>query len=276
VAKRKPRHPRGKPGPAGRRRAQASEAPLWLYGAHAVLAALANPRRRRLRLLATAEAAHRHADALAAADGTGPGLETLGRDDIARLLPEGAVHQGLALLVEPLPGTDLEAALAGGAAAAPGVRPVIVVLDQVTDPQNVGAVLRSAAAFGARAVLTTARHAPPESGALAKAASGALEAVAYIQVPNLARALADIKAAGFWCLGLAEAADRTLAEADPGGPLALVLGAEGPGLRRLTEESCDLVARLPTRGPVAALNVSNAAAVALYELLGRGAGASTA
>ena len=132
------------------------------------------------------------------------------------------------------------------------------------------AILRSAAAFGALAVITTARHAPPESGALAKAASGALETVPYLQVGNLAQALDRFKTEGFWTLGLAGEADAALADCDPGARLVLVLGAEGSGLRRLTRERCDLLARLPTRPPIDQLNISNAAAVALYELLGRG------
>ena len=123
------------------------------------------------------------------------------------------------------------------------------------------------ARLGVTEVIAPKRHAAPETGTLAKAASGALDVVPYVKVSNLARALEDIKAAGFWILGLADEAERILGEADPGGPVALVLGAEGPGLRRLTREACDLLARLPTRPPIEALNVSNAAAVALYELL---------
>lgn len=291
---RAPRPPRGAPRGApkdaqsrkshGRRPpAEAGEAGIWLYGSHAVRAALANPRRRCLRLLATAEAEKRLVPALP--DGeksqkpvhSTPAIETVARERIDQILPVGAVHQGLALLAEPLPQPAIQELLAparppGGSAeesGAPGRR-VVVILDQVTDPQNTGAVLRSAAAFGATALITTRRHAAPESGALAKAASGALEHVPYIQVGNLARALEALKSAGFWCLGLSGDAESTLAAADPGGPLALVLGAEGGGLRRLTAEACDIMARLPTRGPIDALNVSNAAAVALYELLGRG------
>ncbi len=140
----------------------------------------------------------------------------------------------------------------------------------MTDPQNVGAVLRAAAAFGAAAVVTTKANAPAESGALAKAASGALEHVPYLQIPNLARALAELQDAGFFCLGLAGEAEATLAIAAGAERLAVVLGAEGAGLRRLTRERCDALVRLPTRGPIADLNVAAAAAVALYELLGRG------
>ncbi len=282
----------------------AGEAGIWLYGVHAVRAALANPRRRCLRLLATAEAGKRLAPALPDGEksqdsgNSAPAIETVARERIDSLLPEGAVHQGLALLAEPLPQPAIRDFLApghapdrppdrppgpppgGGArdgahcgargdAEESGRRRVVVVLDQVTDPQNTGAVLRSAAAFGAVALIATRHHAAPESGALAKAASGALEHVPYLQVGNLARALDALKSAGFWCLGLSANAESSLAVADPGGPIALVLGAEGAGLRRLTAEACDVMARLPTRGPIDALNVSNAAAVALYELLGR-------
>jgi 23S rRNA (guanosine2251-2'-O)-methyltransferase len=273
----------------------AGDAGIWLYGVHAVRAALANPRRRCLRLLTTAEAGERLAQAMPDGEKSqksqksetlAPAIETVARERIERLLAVGAVHQGLALLAEPLPQPAIQEFLAhgrqpgattegatgaptGGGTGETGRRMVVVVLDQVTDPQNTGAVLRSAAAFGAAALITTRRHAPPESGALAKAASGALEHVPYLQVGNLARALDALKAAGFWSLGLSGEATQGLAEADPGGPLVLVLGAEGVGLRRLTAEACDVMARLPTQGPIDTLNVSNAAAVALYELLGR-------
>jgi 23S rRNA (guanosine2251-2'-O)-methyltransferase len=194
------------------------------------------------------------------------------REALTQLLPEGAVHQGLAIQVQPLDQPDLPALLADLPPPGGAGKPVVVVaLDQVTDPQNVGAILRSAAAFGATAVVAPQRHAAPESGALAKAASGALEHLAYLHVGNLARALDQLKEAGFWVLGLAAEGATTIAEADAGARIVLVLGAEGSGLRRLTRERCDLLARLPTGGAIGQLNVSNAAAVALYELLGRGA-----
>lgn len=292
MTNRKPRRsavPAARPGrrPGPRHAAQDARdtGPFWLFGAHPIMAAAANPRRSCRRLLLSAEAATRFGPRLRAVldgrSGAGaerwPGIDTAGRDEIAHLLPPDAVHQGLAALVEPLDQPDLADILdAARARTAPGAapesaaaRPVLVVLDQVTDPHNVGAILRSAAAFGAGAVIAPKRHAAPETGTLTKAASGAFDAIPYLRVANLVRALAEIKAAGFWTLGLAGDAERTLAEADPGGPIALVVGAEGPGLRRLTREACDLLARLPTRPPIEALNVSNAAAVALYELLAK-------
>ena len=229
---------------------------VWLYGTHAVAAALANPARRVLRLVATAEAA-RTLPAGAAAP------ELLARPEIDRLLPPGAVHQGLALLVEPLDGWAVEDV---ARAAALRDQAVVLVLDQVTDPHNVGAILRSAAAFGALAVLVPDRHAPEETGALAKAASGALERMPLVRVTNVVRALDLLKEAGFWTAGLAADAPRTLAAAALTGRVALVLGAEGEGLRRLTREHCDHLVRLPMKGEMESLNVSNAAAIALYEL----------
>jgi 23S rRNA (guanosine2251-2'-O)-methyltransferase len=240
--------------------------PYWLFGVHPVEAALANPRRCLHRLLATAEAAAQHAALLQQARSRpqgAPRLETLDREVLARQLPSGSVHQGLALLAEPLPPVDIYE-VCDDLADLP--QAALVLLDQVTDPHNVGAILRSAAAFGARAVICTERHAAAETGVLAKAASGALEHVPLVAVTNLARAIATLKEAGVWCAGLAADAPQTLAEARLAGKIAIALGAEGSGLRRLTRENCDMLLRLPTVGPIAQLNVSNAAAVALYEL----------
>ncbi|HYB57137.1 MAG TPA: 23S rRNA (guanosine(2251)-2'-O)-methyltransferase RlmB [Alphaproteobacteria bacterium] len=240
----------------------------WLFGTHAVLAALANPQRRCQRLLLTAEAERALAGELAAllAAPSRPSPEVVGRGELDRLLPT-AVHQGIALEVAPLEEPTLEEVLRQGAAASDAV---LLVLDQVTDPHNVGAILRSAAAFGALGVVVTERHAPHASATLAKAASGALETIPLVRVGNLARALEEIKGAGFWCIGLAADAALIIAEARLDGRTALVLGAEGAGLRRLTRERCDLLVRIPlASAAIASLNVSNAAAVALYELARR-------
>jgi len=240
--------------------------PYWLFGVHAVAAALRNPRRRPHRLLHTAEAAALHPDVLQLARARPHGalrLEAVDREALARSLPAGAVHQGLALLAEPLAGVDIYEVCDGIAEAD---QAALLVLDQVTDPHNVGAILRSAAAFGAHAVICTERHAATQTGVLAKAASGALDLVPLVAVTNLARALDTIKEAGIWCVGLAADAEQTIAAAGLPAKTAIVLGAEGAGLRRLTRERCDMLVRLPTRGPIDQLNVSNAAAVALYEL----------
>jgi 23S rRNA (guanosine2251-2'-O)-methyltransferase len=236
--------------------------PYWLYGHHAVTAALANPERKVLRL------AHAGADEAPAVDADGREWERVARDALESWLPPGAVHQGVAVKVHPLPDRGIEDVIA----AAEGEEHAhVLILDQVTDPQNVGAILRSAAAFGALAVVLTERNAAPESGALAKAASGALEHVPLIRVTNLSRAIELLKKGGFWIAGLAAEAPQTLAQAKLSGKVGLALGAEGPGLRRLTREHCDLLVRLPTGGAIDHLNVSNAAAVALYELV-RGGG----
>ena len=239
--------------------------PYWLFGLHPVEAALRNPRRRPHRLLHTAEVAASHGALLQLAKARpqgSPRLEPVDRDALARLLPPGAVHQGLALLAEPLPAVDIYEVCDGLAGAEEAA---LLVLDQVTDPHNVGAILRSAAAFGARAVICTERHAAAETGVLAKAASGALELVPLVAVTNLARAMETLKEAGVWCVGLAAEAEQPIAAANLTDKTAIVLGAEGSGLRRLTREHCDLLVRLPTQGTIAQLNVSNAAAVALYE-----------
>jgi 23S rRNA (guanosine2251-2'-O)-methyltransferase len=254
------------PSPDSAPQAAGVGSPYWLFGVHPIEAALRNPRRRAHRLLHTAEAAAHHATLLQLAKARlegAPRLEPVDREALTRLLPPGAVHQGLALLAEPLPPVDIYEVCDGLADAQ---QAALLVLDQVTDPHNVGAILRSAAAFGVRAVICTERHAAAETGVLAKAASGALELVPLVAVGNLARAMEILKEAGIWCIGLAAEAGQTIAAADLTGKTAIVLGAEGSGLRRLTREHCDLLVRLPTAGAIAHLNVSNAAAVALYEL----------
>ncbi|MGB8182589.1 MAG: 23S rRNA (guanosine(2251)-2'-O)-methyltransferase RlmB [Stellaceae bacterium] len=245
------------------------KAAAWLYGRHAVEAALGNPARRCQRLIALRETAAEAETLLRGARAKPPraGVEIVERRALEKILPQGAVHQGLALAAEPLPAADFESILA--TAATPGTPQIIVVLDQVTDPHNVGAILRSAAAFGALAVIVPEHGAPSVTGALAKAASGALEDVPLLRVANLSRALEKLKQADFWSLGLDEHAEQTIAALDLPERVALVVGAEGSGLRRLTREHCDFLARLPTRSAMASLNVSNAAAVALYALAQR-------
>ena len=236
----------------------------WLYGRHAVLAALANPFREVRQIMLTRDAQARFGDELQQALNSRPagtvGAQIVDRGDIETVLGS-AVHQGIAALVAPLPDQDLPDVLPDDENDA-----VVLVLDQVTDPHNVGAILRSAEAFGAVAVVVTERHAPEGTGTLAKAASGALERVPLIRIVNLAREIDYLKSRGFWILGMAGEATQTLADAKPGSRIALVLGAEGEGLRRLTREHCDLLVRLPMAGSMPSLNVSNAAAVALYEL----------
>ncbi|HYG88883.1 MAG TPA: 23S rRNA (guanosine(2251)-2'-O)-methyltransferase RlmB [Azospirillum sp.] len=240
-----------------------------LYGLHPVAAAWANPERRCRRLLVTDSGRAALAEVLERTRAAGiarPDPTPAERADLERLLPPGAVHQGVVLDAGPLPEVGIEEVCVQ---AGSDSNALVVVLDQVTDPHNVGAVLRSASAFGAKAVLVTERHAPEVTGVLAKSASGALEAVPLVRVTNLVRALGELQQAGFWCVGLAESGKRTLAELDLSGRTAIVLGAEGSGLRRLTMERCDEIVRLPTQGPVGSLNVSNAAAVSLYEVARR-------
>ena len=249
---------------AGRRRRGGG--PLWLYGTHAVAAALANPARRIERVVRAGETDTRPGGGeigrLAAARGLR--LEMVEARALAGMLPPGAVHQGVAVAAWPLAAPVL--ADACRVAADPGPRALTVVLDQVTDPRNLGAILRSAAAFGARAVVVQDRSAPPETGVLAKAASGGLDRVPLVRVANLARALDDLSALGYWRIAL-DAGAATVLDAAAAGPVALVLGAEGKGLRRLTRERCDAAARLPMAGGGGSLNVSVAAAIALYEFI---------
>ena len=238
----------------GRGSGRASTGAVRLWGRHAVEAALNNPERKHRKLWATREG-------IESLNGELPAnfpLEYAQAGDLGRLVARDAPHQGLVLECGALEDVFLDDVLQGDAA-----RPVLV-LDQVTDPHNVGAILRSAAAFQAIALVTQDRHAPPESGVVAKSASGALEIVPWVRVVNLARALEDIAEAGYWRIGLDGGAPMTLAEALPAGPVALVLGSEGEGLRRNIGEHCDARARLPIGKAIESLNVSNAAAIALY------------
>lgn len=248
-----------KPHPKSARGQRESGGRPRLYGRHAVIAALANPDRQFRKLFATP-------DALAVLGPLPRGLAVQSGDaaDLARLVPPDAPHQGLVLEVEPLEGAYLEDLLAARDPARP-----IVVLDQVTDPMNVGAIVRSAAAFGAAGLITQDRHAPSESGALARAAAGALETLPWVRVVNLARALEQLADAGFWRIGLDGDAGTTLAQALPAGPVALVLGAEGEGMRHNTRSHVDILARLPIERAVESLNVSTAAAIALYAVATR-------
>lgn len=236
----------------------------WIYGRHAASAALVNASRDIHRILATATVAGDLGAILASDEKPRlgrPGTEIVDRHAIDDLLPPGAVHQGLAVLAAPLPDLDVADICDR---AAPTKRALVLVLDQASDPHNVGAVMRSAAAFGAIAVITQDRHAPEATGTLAKAASGALEIVPLVATTNISRALKQLKDAGFWCLGLDGEAQTNIADADLSGKIALVLGAEGAGLRRLVKENCDVLVRIPINGAMESLNLSNAAAVALY------------
>jgi 23S rRNA (guanosine2251-2'-O)-methyltransferase len=228
-----------------------------LYGWHSVTAALKNPARKLRKLLTTDNAARRLTE-----EGIKSAIapEVVRPSAIAERLTPDAVHQGLYLETDPLPSPAVEDLPAKG---------IVLVLDQITDPHNVGAIFRSAAAFAVSAIVTTQRHSPEATGALAKAASGALEMVPLVSVQNLARGLAALKANGFLVVGLDSDGEGDLAALSLRAPLALVLGAEGKGLRQLTKEICDHVARIDLPGDLKSLNVSNAAAVSLYAVSGK-------
>ncbi|MDB5696674.1 MAG: rRNA ((2251)-2-O)-methyltransferase RlmB [Sphingomonas bacterium] len=230
------------------------------WGRHAVTAALANPNRSVLKLWGTREA-------LGPLDLPSTLPVTFAEvTDLGRLVPGDAPHQGLVAEVEPLDDIWLGDLLLEGR----DDRRPLVILDQVTDPHNVGAILRSAAAFDALGIVTQDRHSPPESGTVARSASGALETVPWVRVVNLARALEEIAEAGFWRIGLTGAAPQTLAQVMGNQRIAIVLGAEGEGMRQNTAAHCDELAKLPISGKVESLNVSNAAAIALYAVAARG------
>ena len=243
----------------GHRPSQAPAGRPRFWGRHAVTAALANPNRTVRKLWGTREA-------LASLD-LPPVLPVVYADvaDLGRMVPADAPHQGLVIEVDPLEEIWLGDLLEQGR----DDRRPLVILDQVTDPHNVGAVLRSAAAFDALGIVTQDRHAPPESGALARSASGALETVPWVRVVNLARALDEISEADFWRVGLTGHANQTLGEVIGDARIAIVLGAEGEGMRQNTEAHCDQLAKLPISPKVESLNVSNAAAIALYAITTR-------
>jgi 23S rRNA (guanosine2251-2'-O)-methyltransferase len=246
---------KGRPGatrPAWRNREEASDGPVILYGWHSVTMALQNRQRRIRKLFVTENAARRLAEENIETRVT-PEMVRPAQID-ARLGPD-AVHQGLLAEADPLPSPDIETLDLEG---------MVLVLDQITDPHNVGAILRSAAAFAVKAIVTTARHSPEATGVLAKSASGALELVPLVTVQNLARALTQLNERGFMTVGLDSEGSENLSAIELRQPLALVLGAEGKGLRQLTRETCTAVARLDMPGELKSLNVSNAAVLALY------------
>ena len=226
---------------------------IWLYGKHAVTAALANPDREKHRLAITS------ADHILYTGDVQ--TEILERQELETILPKNAVHQGVALQVSPLQEPDLKQII-----SQTGEESVIVALDQASDPQNIGAVLRSAAAFGADAVIVQNRHTPEATAALAKAASGALEQVPFVRVTNLARSMKQLKDAEYWCAGMTADGTQTLVDANLSGRTVLALGAEGEGLRRLTRENCDFLIRIPIINNIDNLNLAATAAISLYEI----------
>lgn len=248
--------------PAERRIFFAHSDGLWLFGRHAVLAALENPLRKIKRLIVSRRSHDQYKEELTEIHLNIRALnpEIAPVEQFEKFLPEDSVHQGIALLTSPLPTHHMEECCV----IIPDEKNLILVLDQVTDPHNVGAIIRSAAAFGARAIVTTDRHAPPESGTLAKSASGALETLPWVRVTNLSRALDKLAEMDYWRIGLDGYADQDIRDADYGNNIALVMGAEGKGIRKGTADHCDALVKLPIKRTVESLNVSNAAAVALY------------
>lgn len=231
---------------------------VFLYGRNSVKAALENPERECNRLFAS----DRAIDALETTKYEHvPLLSMPGPEMFSGLIPSDAPHQGLVLEVRPLPGCSIE-----DLRPIEGRKNVILMLDQVTDPQNVGACLRSAAAFGARAVITQDRNSPTESGVLARASAGGLEVIPWLRVANLAQTLETLREMSYWHVGLDGNTDQSLKQVSLGDNVVIVMGSEGKGLRPLVQKNCDLIAKIPMTGNIESLNVSNAAAIALYEL----------
>lgn len=231
---------------------------VFLYGRNSVEAALANPDRECIRLFASDRAAGALDKALHERVAM---LSMPGPEMFSGLIPTDAPHQGLVLEVRPLPGSAIE-----DMRPLEGRKNIILMLDQVTDPQNVGACLRSAAAFGVRALITQDRNSPMESGALARASAGGLEVTPWLRVANLAQTLEGLREMGYWHVGLDGETRQTLKQVSLGDNIVIVMGSEGKGLRPLVQKTCDMIAKIPMSGPIESLNVSNAAAIALYEL----------
>lgn len=267
MSKRKPNQNRRKPDPSQKPRT--AQTGLWLYGTHACLAALTNPERQIQKILVTKAAApllqkitNRQL----------PDARLVDRSHLDETLPPDSVHQGIALQCSPLPNPDIADIIAhnqnnsdDGSDSAGNDDSVVVVLDLANDPRNIGSVMRSAAAFGADALIVPDRGTPEVSGSMAKAAAGALESVPFVRVTNLARTLRTLKDAGYWCVGLDGSASQTLAETNMSGKTAIVMGAEGSGLRQLTAETCDYLAKIPISGQMESLNLAIATSIVLYE-----------
>lgn len=234
---------------------------LWLYGNHACIAALHNPERKRLGLAVTSHALKELEVQGITERSLGISPHIVTTRELDELLPPGAVHQGIAFHTSPLPDYNLETFIKQRNNPSP-----LLMLDQVTDPHNIGAILRSAAAFGAGAVIVTDRHSPQETGVMAKTASGAMETMALIRVTNLVQSIEMLKKHGYWSIGLDGYAEHTIEKATEFDKAVIIMGAEGSGLRRLTREHCDLLVKLPMTDAVESLNVSNAAAITLYEM----------
>lgn len=255
MSKRKPNHTRRKPDQ--NQKPRTDQTGLWLYGTHACLAALSNPRRNIQKILVTKGAAPQLQKIT---NQQLPDARLVDRTLLDETLPPDSVHQGIALQCAPLPNPDIADIIALNKDDS-----VVVVLDLANDPRNIGSVMRSAAAFGADAIIVPDRGTPEISGSMAKAAAGALESVPFVRVTNLARSLRTLKDAGYWCVGLDGSATQTLAETDMSGKTAIVMGAEGAGLRQLTAETCDFLAKIPISGQMESLNLSIATSIVLYE-----------
>ena len=234
---------------------------IWVYGTHTVLALLANPERSYYRLVTCDQSIAKYInDSISLISKVT--VEKVTREFINKLLPEGAAHQGIAVLTAPLSDVNLEEICE----QAKNENINLVILDQITDPHNIGAIVRSSAAFNAKAIIVQDRHTPPITGVIAKSASGGLEHCPIIRVKNLVRAMETLKKNGIWCIGLDSEANKNIKDLSMDNPKALVFGSEGKGLRRLTRLACDVTVKISSSGPLSSLNVSNAAAIALYEI----------